>query len=232
VKEPETQPVPGYWEKWREDVVSSKEMFLALQVMDVATDGIVVTDMHDRILEANRMMLKISGYKKEELIGEPVSKLIEVEERFGTLLRLQKVVAGDAVKKTESKIITKRGREIPIKLHARIIEDEKGEPKFTVWAFKNIAELKRAEEAERRQLLRTLNLLHQAWKSEKRRPVPAPRRVVHDEEVFRILKQQLTSRKRISDIVESYKELFKPLIKARGGVPKLHKKTVRPETRP
>jgi PAS domain S-box-containing protein len=224
VKEPETLPVPGYWEKWREDVVSSKEMFLALQVMDVATDGIVVTDMHDRILEANRMVLKISGYKKEELIGEPVSKLIEIEERFGTLLRLQKVIARDAVKKTESKIITKKGREIPIKLHARIIEDEKGEPKFTVWALKNIAELKRAEEAERRHLLRTLDLLHKTWKSERRRFEPAPRRVVHDEEVFRILKQQLASRKRTSEIVESYKELFKPLIKTRGRVTRSRKK--------
>jgi PAS domain S-box-containing protein len=202
-------------------------MFLALQVMDVATDGIVVTDMHDRILETNRMMLKISGYKKEELIGEPVSKLIEIEERFGTLLRLQKVIAGDAVKKTESKIITKKGREIPITLNARIIEDEKGEPKFTVWAFKNIAELKEAEEAERRQLLRTLNLLHKAWKSGRRRLVPAPRRVMHDEEVFKILKQQLASGKRTSEIVEAYKELFKPLIKARGGIRKLRKKTVR-----
>jgi PAS domain S-box-containing protein len=225
-------PLPDYWEKWREDAVRSREMSIALQVMDAVTDGVVITDMHNRILETNKIMLEVSGYEKEELIGKSILKLIKVGERFKTLLRLQRAITGEAVKRTESKMITKHQIEIPITLSARMIGDEKGEPKFIVFVLKNITELKRAEEAQRRKLLQTLDFLQKSWKVERRRLGTLPRAVTHAEmEVFRVLKEQLASEKRAPGIVEAYKEFFAPLIKKGGRGSRALRKPPRAKTR-
>jgi PAS domain S-box-containing protein len=222
----EARPVPDYWEKWREEALGSKEMSIALQVIDAMSDGVIITDTHNRILEMNRTMLEISGYEKKELIGESILKLLKIGERFQTLLRLQRTITGEAVKRTESKIITKQKIELPVALNARIVGDEKGEPKFIVFVFKNIIELKRAEEEQHRRLLHTLDFLQKTWKAERRRLGPLPREVTHAQrEIFRVLRQQLVSGRRTSGIVEAYKEFFTPLVKKRKAFKRQEKTT-------
>jgi PAS domain S-box-containing protein len=233
-------PALRYWEKWREEIVKSREMTFALQFMEVMPDGAVITDTEDRILETNKVILKTSGYRKEELIGKPVSDLIKIGKKFGTMLRVQRLITGETLKKTRSVILTKRGEKIPITLNARLIVNEEGEPRFTLWVFKDITELVRAEEEQREKLLHTLTLLQKTWEREKQKAKLPPS--IWRAQINAIEEVKKHFAERPSPIIQAYKELLPSkgkiapdeidrLLKKRKKVIKSHKRNRRTKSK-
>lgn len=111
-------------------------------VLEAIADVVVVVDVAGSILEANSATEHISGYRKNELVGSPVEKLI-VDERSGlrTAVRLR-VGGGEVLRRDEAWLVTKSGERLPVSLSAAPVTDEHGATTGIVLVARDIRELR------------------------------------------------------------------------------------------
>ena len=65
-----------------EDVIKRNQMEERYHsLFEFAPDGIVITDMNGIILSVNSAALSLSGYSKDQVVGEHFSKIISMKER-------------------------------------------------------------------------------------------------------------------------------------------------------
>ncbi len=125
-------------------------------------------------MEANPALIQIHGYENEEefLKTSPWDLYQNPEDRREFY---EELMRNDFVKAKELRLKKKDGTPIWASVTARLIRDEKGEPRYYVGVVEDITERKRAER-EREKLLRELNqrvnelsCLHELAKSIRRR---------------------------------------------------------------
>lgn len=113
-------------------------------IMDSSVDGIVTTDLKGKITYANRAMLEMLGYRREELLGNHISTLYVrgIQEAWDIMNRLG---ADGRIENYEMQVTNKNQEALTILTSDSLLRDEEGKVIGTSGIFKNITEQKRLE---------------------------------------------------------------------------------------
>ena len=141
------------------DITERKEMERNLRetkeflekVIGNTADGIIICDLKGNIIDANIAMEKMTGLKKEELIGKHTSILIEKdkEQRNKYIDRAAELLK-TGYNSYESTLRRKDGKHVEVDYNCSMIKDEKGDYIAGVSILRDITERKRAEEELRK----------------------------------------------------------------------------------
>jgi PAS domain S-box-containing protein len=117
----------------------------AAAVLEGMIDVVGCSDMDGRIIRINKGV-EAWGYKKEDLIGKPVSEFI-AKRSLAKLMGERGRTLKEGVEKNLGLIgLRKNGSEFPVLVTVTLMEDTEGKPKGRIFAVRDITELKRAEE--------------------------------------------------------------------------------------
>jgi Amt family ammonium transporter len=94
-------------------------------IVDSLQDFLVVTDPQGKVLTLNPSAEGLLGYKKQEIVGKPLSLLLAEE---GSVLknRFQELLRGGFVKGFDSYYLTKEGQKVPVNFNGSVMRDETG----------------------------------------------------------------------------------------------------------
>jgi PAS domain S-box-containing protein len=139
--------------KYEQEIIKSEKKYSIL--FEQAADGILVGIKGGEIVEANESILKLTGYKKNELVGKNVRILFEKEELENHPLRYDLVKKGDTVIR-ERNIVRKDGTTVPFEMNTKILDDGRMQS-----LYRDISKRKEAEkEAEtNRELLQKAEIV-------------------------------------------------------------------------
>ena len=117
----------------------------AAAVLEGMIDVVGCSDMDGRIIRINKGVEAL-GYKKEDLIGKPVSEFI-AKRSLAKLMEERGRTLEEGIEKNLELIgLRKNGSEFPVLVTVTLLEDTEGKPKGRILAVRDITELKRAEE--------------------------------------------------------------------------------------
>jgi len=134
-------------ETLRESERQWREMFAA--IVDASDDVIVSKTIDGEIISWNRAATTIFGYEAEEMIRQPITRIIPpelYEEEKQILLRLQR---GEQIRRYETVRLAKDGRRIAVSLTISPLFDRSGKVVGATKVARDITEPKSAEQALR-----------------------------------------------------------------------------------
>jgi hypothetical protein len=112
-------------------------------LFDQAADGILVGIGNGNIIEANESICILTGYDRSELLGNNINMLFDKKELERQPLRYDLIKAGKNVI-TERKIQNKKGRQIPVEMNTKKLEDGRMQT-----LFRDLSTRKKVESALR-----------------------------------------------------------------------------------
>lgn len=129
-------------------------------VVDNVREMVYVLDENARIVLVSRQIVEASGYDRNELVGEHVSKFID-EEGFerGTELVTELYTSGDDGSRTYRTVGSRAdGTSVPIEVEVSLLPSDDGEFRGTIGAVRDISDLVETEEqlAQERDRFRSL----------------------------------------------------------------------------
>jgi PAS domain S-box-containing protein len=118
------------------------------ELFENSKDAIYVHDMSGQYTSINRAAERLSGYKREELIGKHFSSLVTPQYARHVREQLCRKLEGSGDSNYELELITKQGRRIPVEVSSRLII-ENGLPVGVQGCMRDISERKKAQQASR-----------------------------------------------------------------------------------
>jgi len=112
-------------------------------LMDSLLDILMTTDPSGVITEVNRATEHMSGYSKDQLIGQSFSKFFTDPDRAQA--GIEKVLAEGGLSNYDLSVATKDGREIPVSYNATVLRDPDGRITGVLGSARDMTELKEAE---------------------------------------------------------------------------------------
>ncbi len=112
-------------------------------IFDNAADGILIGNNQGIITDANISITELTGYSREELLGQSINMLFAPEILHSEPLRYDLVYAGTTVQR-ERTILTKFGRRLPVMMNTRKVEDN-----VLQAIFHDVSKLRAAEQSLR-----------------------------------------------------------------------------------
>ncbi len=122
---------------------AQKELLLKAQLLDGATDSILVHDLEGNFIYMNEMLCRSRGYTRDELMRMKLRDIVTqenaelIKERTKKLLEKGEVVF-------ESEHVCRNRMIIPVEVHARILESDG--KKLVMSVARDITERKRVEQ--------------------------------------------------------------------------------------
>ena len=110
-----------------------------------AADQILIKDLEGKILDLNKEAERTYGWKRSELLGQPVKKIVVPEQHAQVDEFLRRCRSGEEVRNVESSRQTKNGKIVHVLLTLSLLTDEQGNPIGIASMAKDISELKQAE---------------------------------------------------------------------------------------
>lgn len=104
----------------KQNLKLSEERYKAL--FDWAADGILIGNHDGTIINCNKSMAQISGYKREELLGENISMLFPKDELNKKPFNYKAILAGKTIL-TQRKMKRKDDKTITIEMNTRKVAD-------------------------------------------------------------------------------------------------------------
>ena len=115
-------------------------------VIDVMIDGVTITDMQGRVIDANRAVVEQFGYEREEIIGKIPGELFIVEkERPRFFKAIEFLLSGKYIEASDYLCKRKDGMEFPVSVSLSLLRDTEGRPNAIVAVSRDITERKRME---------------------------------------------------------------------------------------
>lgn len=124
------------------------------QVFMDAADPIIIEDLKDTIVDLNTAAEETYGWKRDELQGESVDRLIPANRRDEELAYRERCRRGEKVRNVESSRLTKQDGEQSVLLTYSPLQGDHGQPAYIATISKDISERKRAEVEARTAVLR------------------------------------------------------------------------------
>jgi len=124
------------------------ERYLA-SITSASAEAIISTDNQGIIQSWNRGAMLIFGYQPEEIIGQPLSRLIPLEIQASGELRgaEQKLLREGFVRDYETTLLTKEGKRVPVEFTRTLLIGEEGWPSGSSVIIRDITARKRKEQA-------------------------------------------------------------------------------------
>jgi PAS domain S-box-containing protein len=116
------------------------------ELFDNAKDAIYVHDLSGRYVSLNRAAEKLSGYKREEIIGKHFSNFVAPKDLKHVRKNLCRKLDAEGETTYEIDLVTKDRRRVPVEVISRLIY-ENGQPVGVQGTARDMTERKRAQEA-------------------------------------------------------------------------------------
>ncbi|MBI4443579.1 MAG: PAS domain S-box protein [Acidobacteria bacterium] len=111
-----------------------------------AADPIVLVDMEGRITAVNDEAVRVYGWKREELVGQPIQVLVLPERHPRIGERLEICRQKGTLRNLEGVRRNKAGEPLPVLMTYSLLTNETGEPVGIATIAKDISELKHTQE--------------------------------------------------------------------------------------
>ena len=115
-------------------------------IVESSSDAVLSKGLDGRILSWNKSAELMFGYPSEEIIGQPVSRILPPERRAEEAILIEQITAGIRIQQFESVRLHKDGHPIQVSLTVSPIVDANGEVTAVSTIARDITERKRAEE--------------------------------------------------------------------------------------
>ncbi len=128
----------------RADTLEDK-LHLAARVLESTTEGVMITDAHTRIMAVNQGFSAITGYSREEIVGQTPRLLHSGRQHGGFYQRIWRAIAAEGQWSGEIWNRRKNGEVYPEWLSIGPIRDVRGEVQHYVGVFTDISIRKESE---------------------------------------------------------------------------------------
>ncbi len=132
----------------RQTLQESEQRFRS--AMENLNEGLLITDLKGRMLDVNPQMQELSGYRREEMLGQYSFDLLAPDKREEMLRRIEQRQIGQS-ESYELKLRRKDGSRLWVMVNASPLRDAGGQVIGTVGAISDISQRKLAEDALRRE---------------------------------------------------------------------------------
>jgi PAS domain S-box-containing protein len=127
---------------------AEEELVRLASAAKMSTDGIMITDLTGKLLDANEATLKRYGTNnKGDLIGKTSLDFVVPEDREKVLVGVKEAFEKGYCKRLECHLIIKDGSKIPVEMSLAIIKAQDGKPVGFVSVTRDITERKCMEKA-------------------------------------------------------------------------------------
>ena len=113
------------------------------KVFKDGTDPIILADLHGRVIDLNEEAVRVYGWARAELLGQPIKTIVPPERHAQADALLERCRHQEAVRNVEGLRQTKDGKIIPVLLTLSLLTDE--QPMAIAIMDKDISALKGAE---------------------------------------------------------------------------------------
>lgn len=137
--------VAGSYTDISEQVENENRLRLAASVFDAGYEGIVITDADNRVVEANKAFLALSGYRMDQLAGKPSRELYAPEMPEADLRQMRHSVAETGSWRGEVVGRKRSGEDQPLEISIVTVRDDAGKVLYRINACRDIAERKYAQ---------------------------------------------------------------------------------------
>jgi len=120
------------------------------KVFQDASDPITIEDLDGNIIDINKETERVYKYKRDELIGHPLSDLIPFTHRAEAKALHDKCWEGEIIRNVEGLRLTKDQRIMPVMITMSPLTDEGGKVVALATIAKDMTEQKKAEDEMRR----------------------------------------------------------------------------------
>ena len=104
-------------------------------------DTLIVIAPSGEIQKVNAAACSLSGFEEDEIVGQPLQKIIEADEVLFTLTDLPALVRNEAIQSLNVLFRTKSGEKIPVSLTGSPMYDETGDIQAVILVARDIREL-------------------------------------------------------------------------------------------
>jgi len=111
-------------------------------ILSTMVDGLLVLDPQGTIIDINDALVAVLGYKKEEVMGLPITEFMVERDIPKGLAAMGEAVRGNPVKGLEVSYVTKDGIEVPVSVAGSALMDAQGNPMALVVIVRDIRETK------------------------------------------------------------------------------------------
>lgn len=121
-------------------------------IIDAVGDATYQLDLDGNFVAVNDVVVEETGYAREELIGEPVTRLLDDADVERSVAAIRELLAGDGdeIAVVELAIHTADGRAVPVEVRIALLRSE-GAVVGTVGVARDVSDRKRREEQLERQ---------------------------------------------------------------------------------
>ncbi|AGK60216.1 PAS domain S-box [Archaeoglobus sulfaticallidus PM70-1] len=122
-------------------------------VFEVMNDAVVITNIAGKILFVNKEFERITGFKREEVVGKAVTGLeIRPEEMKDRVVKeiMPELMEKGYVRNVEGLVRRRDGTEVHVLISLSLMRDADGKPTHTVRVIRDITDIKKLEERKRR----------------------------------------------------------------------------------
>ena len=127
----------------KENRILKDELSGTMKLFNGVGDGIVYISKHRRVVRVNAALLKIGGYKKEDIVGKKLTTLalegvISPKSLTKTIKAFIGRMKGEDLSPYDVVLTTKDGTKIDVEVHGTLVKDEKGNAMGTVAVLRDI----------------------------------------------------------------------------------------------
>ena len=119
------------------------------ELFENANDIVYTTDLEGKVTSINRATERVTGYGRQEVLGENILNFVAEEYREAADLMFRRKLQQDIPTTYSMEIVAKEGHRIPLEVSSRLIFDE-GKPAGVQGIARDISERKRVEQERQR----------------------------------------------------------------------------------
>lgn len=128
----------------QDELQTSEEKFRT--VVEQLGEGIVITDLDERIIYTNQRNCEITGYSRDQLVGRIASDVLTVPEDRARVRDQHATRSDGASSSYQVQQMRRDGSRIWVEIHGQPLRDATGEPSGTVGVIRDITQRRLAEE--------------------------------------------------------------------------------------
>ena len=130
----------------RQQQLDNEALRASARVFETSAEAILITDGGGHIADVNPALLRMTGFLREELIGQSAGMLYHGADTEATSLRIREALAADDIWRGETAFRGRDGRLIPTYVAVSRLGDDSGTNRRTVAVISDISPVKAAEE--------------------------------------------------------------------------------------
>jgi PAS domain S-box-containing protein len=149
-KEGKTEAVLSIGHDLTVERILEEERYRSETILDSIADGVFSVDQDFRITSFNNAAARITGFTREEAIGQYCREIFRSRTCIGNCPLRESMETGKDIVGLEVDILTKQNEEIPVSVSVAVWKDERGNPIGGVEVFRDLSPIvelkKRLEE--------------------------------------------------------------------------------------